>query len=259
MQAEPTSRELGRLSLNGRVVEYRVRTVASKSRLRIRIGIGGVEVLQPDSRESVDVEAFMHTNADWVIAQLDRTDRLRAALPPSQTPVGEILFRGVPTEVDVDDGPSRRGSNRVLWDGERIVVARGRGATTTAAQTLENWLRRQARAHIAPLVIALAAKLDVAPGRIYIMDQRTKWGNCSTLRNLSFNWRIILAPDAVLHYLVAHETVHLAVPDHSHKFWLTVQSVCPESERARQWLVANGQRLLVDLDELVQRARTGTS
>jgi len=45
------------------------------------------------------------------------------------------------------------------------------------------------------------------------MGQRTKWGNCSGRRNLSFNWRLILAPDYVLRYLVTHEAVHLAVPD----------------------------------------------
>ena len=75
------------------------------------------------------------------------------------------------------------------------------------------------------------------------MDQRTKWGNCSAKGNLSFNWRLILAPDYVLRYLVTHEAVHLAVPDHSAKFWLTVQSHCLDAERARQWLVANGDRL----------------
>jgi predicted metal-dependent hydrolase len=79
------------------------------------------------------------------------------------------------------------------------------------------------------------------------MCQRTKWGNCSALGNLSFNWRLIMAPDFVLRYLVTHETVHLAIPDHSQRFWLTVQSLCPETERARQWLVANAHRLLTPL------------
>jgi predicted metal-dependent hydrolase len=60
-----------------------------------------------------------------------------------------------------------------------------------------------------------------------------------------------MAPDPVLRYLVAHEVVHLAVPDHSQRFWLTVQSICPESERARQWLVANSHRLTVDLETLI--------
>jgi predicted metal-dependent hydrolase len=87
-------------------------------------------------------------------------------------------------------------------------------------------------------------------GRIYIMDQRTKWANCSRLRNLSFSWRIIMAPESVLRYLVAHEVVHLAVPDHSQRFWLTVQGICSDAEQSRQWLVANGVRLMLNLDDL---------
>ena len=84
------------------------------------------------------------------------------------------------------------------------------------------------------------------------MGQRTKWGNCSALGNLSFNWRLIMAPDFVLRYLVTHEAVHLAIPDHSQKFWLTVRSFCPETERAKQWLSANGHHLLLlDLRESV--------
>ena len=83
------------------------------------------------------------------------------------------------------------------------------------------------------------------------MDQRTKWGNCSARRNLSFNWRLILAPDFVLQYLVTHEMTHLAVPDHSAKFWLTVQSLCPDMAKARQWLSANAKHLFVDLSSVI--------
>jgi hypothetical protein len=86
------------------------------------------------------------------------------------------------------------------------------------------------------------------------MDQRTKWGNCSGQKNLSFNWRLILAPDFVLRYLVTHEAVHLAVPDHSAKFWLTVQSLCPETERAKQWLCANHRELIAGLEQVAAEA-----
>lgn len=57
--------------------------------------------------------------------------------------------------------------------------------------------------------------------------------------------RLILAPDFVLRYLVTHEAVHLAVPNHLAKFWLTAQSLCPEMERAKHWLSANA---LIRLD-----------
>ncbi|MDQ5978767.1 MAG: hypothetical protein QG602_1741 [Verrucomicrobiota bacterium] len=96
----------------------------------------------------------------------------------------------------------------------------------------------------------VARRLKRSPHKLYVMDQRTKWGNCSAKGNLSFNWRLILAPDFVLRYLVTHEAVHLAVPDHSHRFWLLVRSLCPETERAKQWLSANAEKLLVDLHGL---------
>jgi predicted metal-dependent hydrolase len=69
--------------------------------------------------------------------------------------------------------------------------------------------------------------------RVLINGIWYKWGNCSSRHNLSFNWRLILAPEFVFRYLVTHEAVHLAIPDHSAKFWLTVQSLCRETERAR--------------------------
>jgi predicted metal-dependent hydrolase len=119
---------------------------------------------------------------------------------------------------------------------------------------LERWLRKQARIRIEEHLSAVTARLRQKPHRTYVMGQRTKWGNCSTKRNLSFNWRLVLAPDFVLRYLVTHEAVHLAIPDHSAKFWLTVQSLCRETERAKQWLSANGRRLAVDIGRVCDTA-----
>ena len=54
------------------------------------------------------------------------------------------------------------------------------------------------------------------------MGQRTKWGNCSSLGNLCFNWRLVMVSNFVLRCIVTHEMAHLAIPDHSRKFWLTI-------------------------------------
>lgn len=251
MLAETKYRSTARVSLAGQDIEYRLRPAAHNGKLRIRVGVSGIEVLKPPSRGDDDVEAFLHANSAWVLSQLDRIARLRGVRRMRQIPAGEILFRGVPTPVHIEDVPRRELSNRVFWDGTTIVVARGRRSLTAPARTLENWLRRRARAEIQPRVITIAARLSVNPSRIYVMDQQTKWGNCSALRNLSFNWRIVMAPDPVLDYLVTHEVVHLAIPDHSQKFWLTVQSIAPDAERARQWLSANSHRLLVNLSNVV--------
>src|SRR5205814_10482740 len=117
----------------------------------------------------------------------------------------------------------------------------------TAGRTLQNWLRKQAKGAIQAHLKSILPRIKRSPGKIYVMAQRTKWGNCSALGNLSFNWRLIMAPDFVLRYLVTHEAVHLAIPDHSANFWLTVQSLCHETERAKQWLCSHQAQLQVDL------------
>ena len=251
MRAEPVHHELGSVCLDGRQIQFRVRPGRPTGKRRLRVGIGGIEIIEPNGATPKEIQEFIQNHADWVLAQLDRIERLRVMRKVREEAAGEILLRGLATPVSVDATPRWKGGNRVLDTGGRLVIARGRAARTPPAKTLENWLRCQARAAIVPLVSRYATHIGVEPGRLYVMDQRTKWGNCSALGNLSFNWRLVMAPDPVLRYLVAHEVVHLAIPDHSQRFWLTVQSICPESERARQWLVANTHRLTVDLEALV--------
>jgi hypothetical protein len=159
--------------------------------------------------------------------------------------------------VRVETTETRARGNVVDFIDGEIVVRRGTGSQTPVARSLENWLRKQARTEIESHIAVVTARLQQRAQRIYVMGQRTKWGNCSARRNLSFNWRLILAPDFVLHYLVTHETVHLAIPDHSAKFWLTVQSLCRETERAKQWLCSHQAQLTVDLGSALDRAPEG--
>jgi hypothetical protein len=244
--------DLSLVELSGQRVEYR--QVASKSarKLRLRVTLNGVEVVKPPSRSHEDVLAFLEQNIEWILDQLKRVERLRKIRVPEHH-AGEILFRGERTKVRFEETRAKSRGNLVsLVDGE-IVVKWGPQSQTPVARSLENWLRRQARREIEKHLEKVTTKLRQKPRRVYVMEQRTKWGNCSASQNLSFNWRLILAPDFVLRYLVTHEAVHLAVPDHSAKFWLTVQSFCPETERAKQWLCANGRKLAIGLDEMCER------
>jgi predicted metal-dependent hydrolase len=123
-------------------------------------------------------------------------------------------------------------------------------------RSLENWLRREARREIAKQLSLVTVHIKRGPRTVYVMGQRTKWGNCSKKRNLSFNWRLILAPDFVLRYLVTHEAVHLAVLNHSPRFWLTVQSLCADANKARLWLAKHGREIFVNP---IDRARLKSS
>jgi len=237
---------LSSIHLAGRQVEYRLIRSKAAKRLRVRVGPAGVEVVQPAAHRASEVEAFLRANDAWIIAQLERVERLYPLRRPQTRASGEILYRGEPTPVHVVNHAHRQGPAKVVFEQDRLLIIRGPESRTSPAQSLENWLRKQARVAIEQHIAVVAGQIQRTPRTIYIMDQRTRWGSCSSRQNLSFNWRLIMAPEFVLHYLVTHEVVHLAIPDHSKRFWLTVQSLCPKTERARQWLCAHGARLYVD-------------
>ena len=85
--------------------------------------------------------------------------------------------------------------------------------------------------------------MGVSYGRITIREQKTRWGSCSSKGNLNFNWRLILAPEEVLDYVVVHELAHRREMNHSKAFYAVVESVLPDYRQARRWLRDHGDSL----------------
>jgi hypothetical protein len=108
----------------------------------------------------------------------------------------------------------------------------------------ESEARIRARQLISALAEEEAERLDVAYRRIRIGGQRTLWGSCSPGGTLSFNWRLVLAPDEVLDYVVVHELCHLRVLNHSRRFWELVEGLRPHWREQRAWLREHGPELL---------------
>jgi predicted metal-dependent hydrolase len=112
------------------------------------------------------------------------------------------------------------------------------------AAVCEQEARRAARELVGMVAADEAVELGVAFRGIEVRDQRTRWGSCSTRGTLSFNWRLALAPFAVLDYVVVHELCHLREPNHSPCFWRLVESRRPAWRDQRAWLREHGPELL---------------
>lgn len=113
---------------------------------------------------------------------------------------------------------------------------------TFSEEQLEK-MREQARRVIPGRVAYFAPLVGVTYGRITIRDQKTRWGSCSGVGNLNFNFRLVMAPSEVLDYVVVHELCHRRQMNHSELFWDEVSRILPDYRQARKWLKQNGWRL----------------
>ncbi|MFW5927439.1 MAG: M48 family metallopeptidase [Wenzhouxiangella sp.] len=110
------------------------------------------------------------------------------------------------------------------------------------AACLVRWLRARARWALVPWVEALAVEHGIEYGRISIRNQRSRWGSCSAVGNLSLNARLLLCSAETCRYVLIHELVHIEHPNHSPAFWRRVGELAPGYRSA-----------MVELEQLSRR------
>ncbi|MBR2273457.1 MAG: M48 family metallopeptidase [Alphaproteobacteria bacterium] len=91
----------------------------------------------------------------------------------------------------------------------------------------------------------MAQKIGKKVHNVYIKDTKSRWASCSTLNNLNYSWRLALAPEHVIRYIVAHEVAHLKHQDHSAYFWELVKFLDADASKGREWLAKNGHMLYI--------------
>jgi predicted metal-dependent hydrolase len=133
------------------------------------------------------------------------------------------------------------GRTRVHRHGAELLVPAG----DARAPALERWYRRAARREIAARLDRCCRAVGASYSGLTIRGQRTRWASCSSSGAMSFNWRLLLAPGAVLQYVVWHEVCHLQVMDHSPRFWALVSARCPDYREHARWLARHGSTLVL--------------
>jgi len=111
------------------------------------------------------------------------------------------------------------------------------------ARRVLEWLKRLARETITAIAQAKAKIIGKDVKKISLRDTSSRWGSCSHDGNLSFSWRLVLAPREILDYVTCHEVAHLRHHDHSPAFWTLVHLLFPDHHNAKQWLKAHGGEL----------------
>lgn len=236
------------IELAGRALPYVVTVSARASRARIRVGPNGVEVVLPRDAPATRAAELLRAQQQWVLRQVARTETLGSLRKePLGAKPGTVLLGGQPVSVRVVRASTRHKYARVCRDGNELVVHAPEGRKDGAGAAVERWLRQEARRAIESRVAVWSKVMKSAPNRVYVRGQRTKWGNCSKQRNLSLNWRLVMAPQDVLDAIIIHELAHLIEPTHAPRFWLLVKAHCPNYATHDRWLASARASLFAPL------------
>jgi hypothetical protein len=224
-----------RVAALGFGVPVTIRESARARRISLKIAAAerGVELVLPRGA-SIDAGIkFLEQQRGWAAA---RVSALPAPVPFADGAV--VPVRGVPHRIRHD---AVRGTPPVaITDGEIRV----KGDPAHLGRRVRDHLIRLAREELSARARACAERIGRKIGRIGVRDPNSRWGSCSSAGNLSFSWRLVMAPDAVIDYVVAHEVAHLAEMNHSARFWRLVETLAPDSAGPRAWLRRHRQRLL---------------
>ena len=104
-------------------------------------------------------------------------------------------------------------------------------------------MKEEAKAYFSGMVRKYADLMAVSYGKVTVREQKTRWGSCSAVGNLSFNWRLMLAPEFVRESVVVHELAHRKEMNHSARFYREISKILPDYERAAKWLKEHGREL----------------
>ncbi|TML34256.1 MAG: M48 family metallopeptidase [Actinobacteria bacterium] len=224
---------------------YPIRRSDRARHVRIEVDRDGVRVIVPRRMPLREVAPFVAAKRPWIERTL-RRHREAAARDPAVRLVdgGSVPYLGRELELRLRVEPGRVRPH-VAMRGDRLHVAVGRPGAAALRDALERWYRRRARIEVAARLDAAAARAGSTYSRLSIRGQRTRWASCSQTGAMSFNWRLLLAPEEILDYVVEHEVAHLEVLGHSRRFWRLVERRCPSYRQHERWLRKHGPGLFI--------------
>jgi hypothetical protein len=219
-------------------VYYTVRRSARARRVRVNVHAQAedraacVEVVLPERAPERAAAAAVRELRPWIERRLGEAQEALAILAAR---AGTVPYLGVPLEL-----VPQAGRTRVHRKGERLLVPTG-----DAKPALERFYRRAAREEVGRRLDEATAIAGHPYSEVHIRSQRTRWASCSPEGRMSFNWRLLLAPERVLDYVIWHEVCHLEVLDHSRRFWRLLERHWPSYREERDWLRRYGATLVL--------------
>ncbi len=208
----------------------------------IKIQKGKVFVMVPERLSITIIESLITEKSRWIKEKLAIQKEI-IAIKPKEFVSGEAFFclgRSHPLKIESGLYPAIQ-----LHQDELVVSVRDKTADNAQAikQLLIKWFKQKSEVSLKDKTEHYSKIIGVNPSSVTIKSFKARWGSCSVTAGIQYNWKIIIAPDRIVDYVVIHELCHILHHNHSPAFWKTVERYCHDYRDCSAWLKINGARL----------------
>lgn len=212
------------------MVSYRI---IRSSRRTMAIHItkdAAVEVRAPLKLPKSEIDRFVKAKEKWVTEHLAAQARHIACRSAFILDYGDtITVMGKPFIITV------RAGNQIGYAGETFYMPPGL-SNEQIKQACAKVYKLVAKNELIRRVLNYAKLMNTSPTKVKINSAATRWGSCSAKNSLNFSWRLIMASDDVIDYVVVHELAHIKEHNHSPRFWSVVADVLPDYKERQKKL-----------------------
>ena len=216
---------------------------------------GNILVKAPLRLSDENVLELVKQKASWIEQKLRLVEETVGQKQDRQYVNGEIFYYlGKEYIFQLIEDASRKKLTVNIYD-EKLVVTMPTSKAGSINDDIVNdgsindgiikvaitkWYKQMAKVKIVERVTHYESLFSEKRGSIIVKEQKKRWGSCSQDGTLRFNWRIIMAPEYIIDYIVVHEMSHLRYMNHAKEFWHQVERVLPDYKIRKEWLKKNG-------------------
>lgn len=219
-----------------------------KNRTSIGITIdsyGNVEVQAP--KGTPDDRVIQLVEEKWELIQQklkEMKDRLLGPQEKAYEHGEKFLYLGNNYPIQIFQDINITKEHVVFEDGKLHIYVK-QPDTEEIKQALKRFYYQQCKALVEKSIAYYQSNFKTKPRSIRISDSKTTWGTCDSKRQLTFNWRLAMAPPEVIDYVVVHEMCHMVHLNHDRSFWRLVGKIMPDYKEKENWLTLSSWKMTV--------------
>ncbi|MCX7096925.1 MAG: SprT family zinc-dependent metalloprotease [Methylococcales bacterium] len=214
---------------------------ARRTTAAIKIQKGVVYVMVPETLPINTITALVNNKSRWIKEKLAIQQEITAIKPKAYAAGESFPCLGKNHLLKIVPG---RAMVRQQHDELMVFIPEQTLEPAKAIQQLLlKWYKQQANTVLTEKTQHYAKIIGVMPTSITIKSFKSRWGSCSSSGGIYYNWKIIIAPEQIVDYVVIHELCHILHHNHSPAFWQAVAIYCPGYRDCGAWLKQHGARL----------------